>query len=104
MLIQEVDLPFSKHAHKGVFRCNCLWPPCKKHDQYRQACLWLLQFLLNEMISQKCEPGANEFELVANMYANRRQSHMVEDVLRRWVALGRKVGLRCTSDVVHELS
>ncbi|KAL0027552.1 hypothetical protein WJX77_010406 [Trebouxia sp. C0004] len=49
------------------------------------------EFLLTEMISQNCEPGANDFELVANMYANRKQSHMVEDVLRRWVALGNKV-------------
>lgn len=59
-----------------------------------QTCLlWLLQFLLTEMMSQNCEPGASEFQLLASMYANRRQSHMVEDVLRRWVALGRKVGL-----------
>ena len=66
---------------------------CKEHERYRQACLWLLQWLLNEMISQNCELDAFEFELVADMYANRKLSHMVEDVLRRWAALGRKVGL-----------
>ncbi len=77
---------------------------CKKHEQHKQACLWLLQCLLHEMISHKCELGASEFELLADMYANQKQPHMVDDVLRRWVALGRKVGLRCTSDVVHELS
>jgi len=45
------------------------------------------------MMSHNCELDATEFELLADMYANQKQSHMVEDVLRRWVALGRKVGL-----------
>ena len=45
------------------------------------------------MISQNCKPDAFEFQLLADMYANRRQPHMVEDVLRRWVALGGQVRL-----------
>lgn len=74
---------------------------CNQHEQYTYACLWLLQWLLNEMMSQKCELDPLAFQLLADMYANQKQSHMVEDVLRRWVALGRKVGLCCASDVVQ---
>ncbi len=66
---------------------------CNKHEQHKYACLWLLQWLLNEMISQDCELDAFEFQLLADMFANRKQPHMVEDVLRRWVALGGQVGL-----------